>query len=79
MFCLYEFIGLGYICVLLKRGEMYTTILFLILKVWHLLTQDRAFSVKLLTVMCGPNSPRSMLLEMPFKEEICLLLPNVVV
>lgn len=32
--------------------------LFLILKVEHVLTQHRAFSMQLTTEICGPNSPR---------------------
>lgn len=32
--------------------------LFLILKVEHVLTQNRAFFMQLTTEICGPNSPR---------------------
>ena len=37
-------------------GRYKATFLLLILKAWHVLTQNRGFSVKLTTVICGPNS-----------------------
>lgn len=42
-----------------KRKIKYkTAFLFLILKVWHELTQNRAFSMKFTAEIYGPNSPR---------------------